>query len=452
MGRLAKVAMRFAGLAGLTAATAATAATATAAVAGSGLGGPSLPAVAEGVSDGGTLACAREMRKTFEALQAWRRRHGGGYPDRLVDAKLAALLPARGAVCPTVIGEALNADPSHRLLTSRGPGGDPIGTYEYELSAHVGVRREWLPTNAPPYRRADVKKELLRRAAHEQVPILRCSSHGEGADGGRGWRNLTVTGAYYGSDGYWEARWFEDVPYCCRDANVLFGLRGPPFHSGLAPGLEDAVDLRAWVTAFGDHPWWWTFPMFGEGADRQFAADLRRLFDGSHGRIAQVGGESWWLDGLVQLQGRITNDWGRMYREPTRWTTVWERTGLPVGRRFREAAWLQGTVWEDVEGRRVGELVWRYADGGTERVPIVYGRNTARFWREAGDPDGIVEAVSPVWEVHEAAAEVGVDRRVRLYRQSWVNPRPDIEVRTLDFVSDRESPASPFLVSLRLLQ
>ena len=184
---------------------------------------------------------------------------------------------------------------------------------------------------------------------------------------------------------------------------------------------------------------------------QQATPHLRPFFRERAGRIEEVAGEPWWLDGLVPLQGRISQDWGRMYREPTRWVMVWERRGLPIGRRFREASWLQGTAWEDAVDGRVGHLEWRYADGHVERVALVYGRTTGKFWVEGHDAAGDGMPARPVWTHRESASDVGVDRTLRLFRQAWTNPRPEIVVETLDFVSARESPASPFLVSLKLV-
>src|SRR4051812_12062100 len=79
-------------------------------------------------------ACDRQLRKTLEAVQAWRRLHQGHYPNRLADLKSAGLLGADDGICPDVLMERGGADPSHTAVTSRGEGGDPIGAYEYELA------------------------------------------------------------------------------------------------------------------------------------------------------------------------------------------------------------------------------------------------------------------------------------------------------------------------------
>jgi hypothetical protein len=139
-----------------------------------------------------------------------------------------------------------------------------------------------------------------------------------------------------------------------------------------------------------------------------------------------------------------------VYREPGMLAFVWERTHLPVARKFRKACWLQGTIWTAPDNDAAGWLIWHYGNGASERVPITYGKTTARFW---GDLDQIATEKNfpePVWKHHETAEEVGKERWLRLYEQSWDNPHPDLEVATVDFVSNRESPAAPFIVAINV--
>jgi hypothetical protein len=418
-----------------------------------------LPISASAAVDRSCLACDRELRKTFEAVQAWRRLHDGRWPGRLADLKIAGLLPVDCAICPEVLRERHGASAAHSGVSSRADAADPPGTYEYELSGKVRKSqgdRMYLPDDAPPYTRQDVKTALLRRQFFEQVPILRCNSHREAAPAQftgkeEGWRNLTVEGKVYWSAFYWEQLWLDDVPYCARDANVLFGLKGPPFHTDRAPSLPGALDLRKWSCSFGDHAWWWTYPMFEEQANRQVAAHLRPFFQENHGRVLQLDGTEWWVDGLVQLQGRINESRESRYRAPSMLTFTWKKTGAEVRRSFRRAAWLQGTVWTATAGETVGWLVWHYADGASEQVPIIYGRDTARFWAEPRHMEGEKDFAGPVWRQHETKEAVGQERWLRIYRQEWANPRPEVVVASLDFVSNQDCSAAPFLIAVNVV-
>jgi hypothetical protein len=401
-----------------------------------------------------SLACDRQMRKTFEAIQAWRRLNNGSYPGRLVDLETKGLLPGGGAICPDLLGEHAGSSARSSEKTSRGPQCDPKEYYEYEMSDCVSLFRTYLPADAPEYHRQQLKSVLLRRPFFEQVAILRCTRHPEASparfagDGPR--RNLTVQGKIYWSGLYWEQLWLDDVPYCARDANVLFGLKGPPFHTNLAPTLRAALDLREWSCAFGDHAWWWTYPMFDEAGNRQWAAHLRPFFQEDHGRVLNLNGEDWWINGLVQLQGRTMRNNENMYTAQRMEAFVWNKTGARVARPVRRAAWLQGTVWAAKPGETSGWLVWHYIDGSEERVPIIYGGTTARFWGDQAQIGPEKDFPEPVWRHHEDKATVGKDRWLRIYRQEWANPRPDVTVASLDFVSNPECRAAPFLIAVNV--
>ena len=60
------------------------------------------------------------------------------------------------------------------------------------------------------------------------------------------------------------------------------------------------------------------------------------------------------------------------------------------------------------------------------------------------DDSGATNATkpTPVWQVTKPP---GIT--LRLFRTTWTNPRPDLEIKTLDFISAM-SKAGPFLVAL----
>jgi hypothetical protein len=400
--------------------------------------------------------CDRQLRKTFEAIQAWRRVHGGRYPARLVDLTTSGLLPANGATCPDLLKERLGADAAHSATTSRHRLGDPADAYEYELSDKLVLsdgHRLYLPVGASDYTRQELKVELLRRKYFEQIAILRCSSHREVAppqishrEEAR--RNITVEGKIYWSDLYWEQLWMDDVPYCARHVSVLNGLKGPPFYIDRAPAFAEALDLRKWSCAFGDHSWWWPYPLFEQGANRQTPPHLRPFFQEQHGRVIALGPNQWWLNGLVQLQGKVGRN---PYRAAGMEAFVWKKTGAAVNQHIEGATWLQGTVWTAPVGENVGWLVWHYVDGGQEHTPIIYGKTTARFWAQPAQIEQEKGFLQPAWRHHEDESTERKERWLRLYQQEWRNPRPDVGVTTVDFISNEQSPAEPFLIAANIV-
>jgi hypothetical protein len=406
------------------------------------------------------LDCDRQLRKTFEAIQAWRRLHDGRYPGGLIELQDAGLLPRDGALCPDLLREVTAADVAPGMVTSSAEARDPSGMYEYEMSDKVTLSAgdQTFPSVPPvTYTRQEWKSILLRRPFSEQIPILRCSRHRAYAPPPYNlkplaWRNVTVSGNVYWSSIYWEWEWLGDVPLEARGVGVFFGLQGPPFSTDRPLELEAALDLRKWNSAVGDQAWWAGYPIFGGGSIRQLAPSLNSFFHGQHGRALEVDGIKWWLDGLVQLQGKTGTNGSPKYVQFSMRQFPWERKNLPVGRTFREATWLQGTVWTASVGEVAGWLNWHYADGTTEQVPIVYGKNTARFWgnpeqleAEPGFPD-------PVWKHHETAESAGKEQWLRLYRQTWTNPRPAETVTSVDFITNRECRAAPFLIAVDLLK
>jgi hypothetical protein len=297
--------------------------------------------------------------------------------------------------------------------------------------------------------------KLLRRAHADQVPILRCPSHRaeapaefHNADDSRCFRNLTERGDVYWSGTYWETRWLADVPWCARESAVLFGTKGPPFYIDKPPELSTALDLRPWSCAFGDHAWWWPVQLFDELQNSQLPPNLKPFFQENHARVLRVGGEDYWLNGLAQLQGKISRNDQDRYRQCDQESFLWERTGLTVARKFRKASWLQATVWTAPLNDIVGLLIWHYADGSLERAPIVYGKATARFWGDLQQINAELGFTEPVWKHHEAEQQLIKERWLRLYQQTWDNPHPDLIVSSLDFVSNRNSPAAPFIVAI----
>ncbi len=425
-----------------------------------GLLGVLLPLLSWG-GDSDTLPCDREMRKTIEALQAFRRQNEGHYPDSLSELTRHGYLQLRDATCPMNRQGDGSDEERADYISSRRLGGDRSGLYEYEMSDQVSLDKPshiYLPANPPRFTRAQLKGELLRRAFAEQVPLLRCDHHRPPFP--LAWlpkdsrRNATATGMVYWSGLFWERIWVADVPATSRDLNVFYGLEGPPFYVDHAPSLDGAMDFRSWSSGFGDVSWWWELPYFDEDSNKQRTPNLGPFFKDQHGVVRELAGTSWWINGLVQIQSQFFETPGlNKYHQPSSQDHPTARFNLGVHRRFNSVRWLQGTLWVDSFGEPVGFLVWRYENGTVESTPIRYGIDVARFWcddLQKGDEQLVRDFVVPVWSERQSREQVGIERELRLYQQSWTNPHPELEVTTLDFVAATNSPAAPFLVSMKV--
>jgi hypothetical protein len=147
------------------------------------------------------------------------------------------------------------------------------------------------------------------------------------------------------------------------------------------------------------------------------------------------------------LQGKVGTD---PFSGPGLIAFVWKKVGLAVNRKIAGAAWLQGTVWTAPLSQTTGWLIWHYEDGNVIHVPMDYGVNTARFWADAHQHQNESGFPEAVWSVHQERSLLQNERWLRLYRQEWSNPHPDVTVVSLDFASNEESPAAPFLVAVNL--
>jgi hypothetical protein len=385
------------------------------------------------------LDCDRQTRKVFEALQAWRRMHGGNYPDSLIELAKAGLIKPGSIHCPTAFAELRNASSEHQLSQSRREDHDPPGAYEYELSSVADKVVTAFMGEEIPRRR--IKSELLRRPFREQVPILRCSAHGEAKPplaqpSNVVFRNLTASGLSYWSGAYWELEW-RDVPMPCRHAIVVKGFRGPPFHSGTAPEDPRQIDLQPFYNARGERPWWWGLSYFVPG--QVLAPDLSELLQEGPARVQSLGGESYWLDGLIQLQGKTSTD-GSFDKAYALEMFPWRTPPISIGRPIQAASVLLGCIWEDLDGREVGSLVWRYADGTEKRTPFIYGESLRRFWKTGSDNH---RNPGPAY-----LSKGNRHAQVRIYGVRCENPTPSQPVTSLTVESNRESPAAPFILAI----
>ncbi len=147
------------------------------------------------------------------------------------------------------------------------------------------------------------------------------------------------------------------------------------------------------------------------------------------GRTNDFAGVRFWLDGLVQLQGKSSAAQGKKYREKV-------VLPLPKPTNFTTLHLIGGTAWADAQGTKFAEVVWRYADGTFRRLPVNYGVHLRDWWgRRYEDPATVADPHSKcVWRgVHPDTS--GQGRYLRFYLTSIRNPDTNKVVRSLEFVS-----------------
>jgi hypothetical protein len=106
---------------------------------------------------------------------------------------------------------------------------------------------------------------------------------------------------------------------------------------------------------------------------------------------------------------------------------------------------LHATAGSTKEGRVVGSYVLHYTNGAVVNVPIVYGHTTCDFWVKENERP-LPRELALAWSGTnpEAAAN---NTSIRLVRWTWDNPLPNVEIRSLDFVSSLTG-CPPFLVAI----
>jgi hypothetical protein len=117
-----------------------------------------------------------------------------------------------------------------------------------------------------------------------------------------------------------------------------------------------------------------------------------------------------------------------------------------VGAKCRVIHCLQAAAWgEGVTDSRIGRYVLHYADGQTAELPLEYGKDLRNWATISGEPKETPNA-TVVWTGNTPRAASN-GQTVQLFKRSYENPRPDVEITHLDFVSAMTFTA-PFVVAI----
>ena len=161
------------------------------------------------------------------------------------------------------------------------------------------------------------------------------------------------------------------------------------------------------------------------------------------GRSNDYAGVRFWVEGLLQLQGRSMADQGRKFREKI-------VVPLPKPTNFTTLHLLGGMSYDDPVGTKVAEVTWRYADGSFKRTALQYGVHMRDWWgRRYEEPATVSDAHSKaVWRgTHTNASRWG--KYLRLYLTSLANPDTNKPVKSVEFTSAMAHPTM-FLVGVTL--
>ena len=152
--------------------------------------------------------------------------------------------------------------------------------------------------------------------------------------------------------------------------------------------------------------------------------------------VQELAGTQFDVRGLVQLGS--AGSFNSRFPE--------QATGLPTRPKARRVHFLHGVVYAtDPVNTVIGKLVFHYGDGTTQERPLVLGKDVLDWWvkpSESAAKDGLTVAWS---------GQNGKSRpeglMIRLYKTTWENPTPEVELTSIDFVSAKRRSA-PFLVAI----
>ena len=147
--------------------------------------------------------------------------------------------------------------------------------------------------------------------------------------------------------------------------------------------------------------------------------------------IQRLGDTEFDLRGLIQVEQECR-------RHPPK------VEGILVGQRCRRLHFLHAAVNAGLleDGLEIGQYLVHLADGTRYPIPLVLGRELVDWQIQRRK----TEAYLTAWEGENPASR-RLGKKIRLFKTTWDNPRPEVEVRTVDFEAAHPGP-SPFLVAL----
>ena len=118
--------------------------------------------------------------------------------------------------------------------------------------------------------------------------------------------------------------------------------------------------------------------------------------------------------------------------------------GIPVEAPVSRLHLLHGTGYNVSEGTEIGAYIVHFGDGATERIPIIYGQDIHNWWIAQDQAD--LKRARVAWKGTNSAA-ASSQMSIALFDRVWVNPHPEKQVHSIDFVS-RNTECDPFLLAV----
>ena len=120
---------------------------------------------------------------------------------------------------------------------------------------------------------------------------------------------------------------------------------------------------------------------------------------------------------------------------------------IPVNNHFSRFHVLHSVAYVEREGVSVGAFQLSYSDGQQQEIEIQYGRDV-RDWWIGRDSKLNVEHGTVVWTARRLSASLATEK-VRLFRTTYENPRPEIDIVSVNFIS-KKMQSAPFFLAMTI--
>jgi hypothetical protein len=119
--------------------------------------------------------------------------------------------------------------------------------------------------------------------------------------------------------------------------------------------------------------------------------------------------------------------------------------GIKVDRKFTKLHLLHATEWAAENDTIIGEYTVTWDDDTSTTIPIRYGKDILDWWYDDSSPESSEAKVA--WKGDNELAK-GQNKKIRLYRATWENSKPELKVKTIDISSTKQTQAAPFCVAI----
>src|SRR6185436_3507236 len=148
--------------------------------------------------------------------------------------------------------------------------------------------------------------------------------------------------------------------------------------------------------------------------------------------VLHLGGIDFDVRGLVQLAGGPRRELPNAVR------------GIAINKKARRLHFLHACSWVVRDGKEIAAFLAHSSDHSEQQISISYGRDVRDWYPQSNEStEGANQNI--VWR--GLIGEKDRPFHIRLFKTTWTNPRPDVEISTLDYVS-KVTGSAPFLLAI----